>query len=167
RIDTIYGANFIVLAPEHPLAEQFAAASADPAAFRARAQAFRTQERDVRMGGKEGFDTGRRAINPFTGQPIPIWVANFVLWGYGTGAVMGVPGHDERDFAFASAYKLPITVVVQQADSPLSAETMTEAHSGEGALVNSGEYNGLPWEEANRRMTADAKARGIGEGTVQ
>src|SRR6185503_9354959 len=137
RIDTIFGANFIMLAPEHPLVEEFAAASADPAAFRAKAQAFRSQERDVRMGGKQGFDTGRQAINPFTGQPVPIWVANFVLWGYGTGAVMGVPGHDERDFEFARTYNLPITVVVQKAGEPLSAETMTEAHAGEGSLVNS------------------------------
>jgi len=167
RVDTIYGANFIVLAPEHPLVEQFAAASVDPAAFRAKAQAFRTQERDVRMGGKEGFDTGHTAVNPFTGTAVPIWVANFVLWGYGTGAVMGVPGHDERDFAFARAYHLPITVVVQKDGEPLSGETMSEAHAGEGSLVNSGDYNGTPWEEANRRMTADAKARGIGEGTVQ
>src|SRR3954463_7627399 len=167
RIDTIFGANFIMLAPEHPLVEQFAAASPDPAAFRAQAQAFRTQERDVRMGGKEGFDTGREAINPFTGKRVPIWIANFVLWGYGTGAVMGVPGHDERDFEFARTYHLPITIVVQRPDQPLSADTMIEAHAGEGSLVNSGEYNGLPWEEANRRMTMDAAARGIGEGTVQ
>jgi len=167
RIDTIFGATFIVLAPEHPLVEQFAAASPDPAAFRAKAQAFRSQERDVRMGGKEGFDTGHTAINPFTGKPIPIWIANFVLWGYGTGAVMGVPGHDERDFEFARAYNLPITIVVQREGAPLSVETMTEAHAGEGSLINSGEYNGIEWEEANRRMTADAKARGIGEGTVQ
>jgi leucyl-tRNA synthetase len=167
RIDTIYGANFIMLAPEHPLVERFAAASSDPAAFRAKAQAFRSQERDVRMGGKQGFDTGRQAINPFSGKPVPIWVANFVLWGYGTGAVMGVPGHDERDFEFARAYNLPITVVVQREDAPLSAETMTEAHAGEGSLVNSDRFNGLPWEEANRVMTADARTRGIGEGTVQ
>jgi len=167
RIDTIYGANFIMLAPEHPLVERFAAASSDPSGFRAKAQAFRAQERDVRMGGKQGFDTGRQAINPFTGKPVPIWVANFVLWGYGTGAVMGVPGHDERDFEFARAYHLPITIVVQRDGDPLSAETMTEAHAGEGSLVNSDTYNGLPWEDANRAMTADAKARGIGEGTVQ
>ncbi len=167
RIDTIYGAHFIVLAPEHPLVEQFAVASTDAAAFRAKAQAFRSQERDVRMGGKEGFDTGRQAINPFTGKPVPIWVANFVLGEYGTGAVMGVPGHDQRDFEFARAYNLPITIVVQRDDEPLSAETMTEAHAGAGALVNSGEYNGLPSEEANRRMTAEAKRRGIGEGTIQ
>jgi leucyl-tRNA synthetase len=167
RIDTIFGANFIMLAPEHPLVEQFAAASADPAAFRAKAQAFRSQERDVRMGGKQGFDTGREAINPFTGKPVPIWVANFVLWGYGTGAVMGVPGHDQRDFEFAKTYNLPITIVVQRQGEPLSAETMIEAHAGDGSLLNSGEYNGMPWEDANRRMTDDAKARGVGEGTVQ
>ncbi len=167
RIDTIFGANFIVLAAEHPLVEQFAAASPDPPAFRAKAQAFRSQERDVRMGGKEGFDTGRQAINPFTGKPVPIWVANFVLWGYGTGAVMGVPGHDQRDFEFARTYNLPITIVVQREGEPLSADTMTEAHAGDGSLVNSGEYNGLPWEEANRQMTAEAERRGVGEGTVQ
>jgi leucyl-tRNA synthetase len=167
RIDTIYGATFIVLAPEHPLVERFAAASPDPAAFRARALAFRSQDRDARMSGKEGFDTGRTAVNPFTGGPIPIWVANFVLGEYGTGAVMGVPGHDARDFEFAKTYNLPIAIVVQSDTAPISAETMTAAHAGEGRLVNSGEFNGLPWEEANRRMTTAAAERGIGQGTVQ
>jgi leucyl-tRNA synthetase len=170
RIDTIYGANFIVLAPEHPLVQQFAAASPDPAAFRAKVAKFTGQDRSARMTGeveKEGFDTGRAAINPFTGQPIPIWVANFVLIDYGTGAVMGVPGHDERDFEFARKYHLPVTVVVQKPGEPLDGATMTEAHAGEGVLVNSGPFDGLPWEEANRTMTADAAKRGIGEGTVQ
>src|SRR5438876_584234 len=140
RVDTIYGANFIMLAPEHTLVEEFAASSPDPAAFRARAQAFRAQDRDARMGGKEGFDTGRRAVNPFTRQPVPIWVANFVLGEYGTGAVMGVPGHDERDFEFARKYDLPITIVVQPDAAPIAVETMTEAHAGEGRLVHSGEF---------------------------
>jgi leucyl-tRNA synthetase len=170
RIDTIYGANFIVLAPEHPLVKQFADESADPAAFRAKVQKFTSQDRSARMTGeveKEGFDTGRTAINPFTGKPVPIWIANFVLADYGTGAVMGVPGHDERDFEFARKYKLPITVVVQRPDAPLDAATMTEAHAGEGFLVNSGEWNGLPWEDANRKMTAAVEKRGIGSGTVQ
>jgi leucyl-tRNA synthetase len=170
RIDTIYGANFIVLAPEHPLVQRFADESGDPAGFRAKVQKFTAQDRSARMTGeveKEGFDTGRTAINPFTGKPVPIWVANFVLIDYGTGAVMGVPGHDERDFEFARKYKLPITIVVQKQDHPLDADTMTEAHAGEGNLVNSGEFNGLPWEEANRKMTAEAERRGIGNGTVQ
>ncbi|HYT65231.1 MAG TPA: leucine--tRNA ligase [Vicinamibacterales bacterium] len=170
RIDTIYGANFIVLAPEHPLVQQFADASADPAGFRAKVAKFTAQDRSARMTGeveKEGFDTGRQAINPFTGKPVPIWIANFVLIDYGTGAVMGVPGHDQRDLEFARKYQLPITIVVQNPDNPLNADTMAEAHAGEGALVNSGEYNGLSWEEANRKMTAEAETRGIGRGTVQ
>jgi leucyl-tRNA synthetase len=179
RIDTIYGANFIVLAPEHPLVQEFADASPDPAGFRAKAAKFTAQDKSDRMTGaveKEGFDTGRTAVNPFTGQPVPIWVANFVLIDYGTGAVMGVPGHDQRDFEFARKYQLPVTIVVQPASAEgpgasgaqaLTADSMTEAHAGEGVLVSSGEYSGLAWDEANRRMTADAKARGIGEGTVQ
>ena len=167
RIDTIYGASFMVLAPEHPLVERFAGESTDPAAMRAAAQAFRSQDRDARMGGKEGFDTGRRAVNPFTGQSIPIWIANFVLWGYGTGAVMGVPGHDGRDFEFARKYQLPVRVVVQPEGDLLDGDALTEAHAGDGVLVNSGPWNGLPWEEANRRMTAEAVTRSFGEGTVQ
>ena len=170
RIDTIYGANFIVLAPEHPLVQRLAAESADPAGFRAKAQKLAAQDRTARMSGeveKEGFDTGRRAINPFTKQPVPIWVANFVLGEYGTGAVMGVPGHDQRDFEFAKKYALPITVVVQPEGEKLSVETMTEAKPGAGRLVASGEFNGLAWEEANRKMTAAAEERGIGERTVQ
>jgi leucyl-tRNA synthetase len=170
RIDTIYGANFIVLAPEHPLAQQFAAESSDPAAFRAKVAKFTSQDKSARLQGeveKEGFDTGRKAINPFTGKPIPIWVANFVLIDYGTGAVMGVPGHDARDFEFARKYSLPITIVVEKTGEPLNAGTMTEAHAGEGMLVNSGEWNGLPWEDANGRMTEAAEKRGIGKGTVQ
>jgi leucyl-tRNA synthetase len=170
RIDTIYGANFIVLAPEHPIVREFAEESEDSAAFRGRVAKFTSQDKSARMTGdveKEGFDTGRTAVNPFTGRPIPIWVANFVLIDYGTGAVMGVPGHDERDFEFARKYGLPVTVVVQKDDAPIDAATMTEAHAGEGKLVNSGPYDGLAWPEANRAMTADAATRGIGEGTVQ
>ena len=170
RIDTIYGANFIVLAPEHPLVKDFAASSSDPAGFKAKVAKFTSQDRSARMTGeveKEGFFTGRTAVNPFTGKPVPIWVANFVLIDYGTGAVMGVPGHDARDFEFARKYDLPITVVVEKAGEKLDPGAMTEAHAGEGALVNSGDYNGLPWEEANRRMTAEAETRGIGQGTIQ
>jgi leucyl-tRNA synthetase len=170
RIDTIYGANFIVLAPEHPLVRHFAEESDDPGAFRAKVAKFTAQDRSARLTGeveKEGFDTGRRAINPFTRKPVPIWVANFVLIEYGTGAVMGVPGHDQRDFEFARKYKLPITIVVEKEGTHLDAATMPEAYAGEGRLVNSGPYDGAPWEEANQRMTADAKKAGVGEGTVQ
>jgi len=170
RIDTIYGANFVLLAPEHPLVERYAAETADPALFRAKTQRFRSQDRSARMTGevdKEGFDTGRTVVNPFTGQPVPVWVANFVLGEYGTGAVMGVPGHDQRDFEFARKYGLPITIVVQPGGPRLDAATLEAAHDGEGMLVSSGPYDGMPAAEANRRMTADAESRGIGQRTVQ
>src|SRR5438477_2508974 len=84
RIDTIYGATFVVLAPEHPLVETFAAMAKDPAAFKSKAQAFRAEDKEARLGGKEGFDTGQFAINPFTNEKVPIWVGNFVLAEYGT-----------------------------------------------------------------------------------
>jgi leucyl-tRNA synthetase len=117
---------------------------------------------------KEGFDTGFTAINPFTNQPVPVWVANFVLGEYGTGAVMGVPGHDERDFEFARKYSLPIAVVIApSADNVPTPASLTEAYAGPGVLVNSGEFNGLDWQEANRRMTEEAARRGIGSATVQ
>ena len=170
RIDTIYGANFVLIAPEHPLVDQFAQASGDPAAFRAKAAAFRAQDRTARMTGeveKEGFDTGRTAINPFTQRPVPIWVANFVLGEYGTGAVMGVPAHDQRDFEFARKYGLPVTVVVQPDSGPIDGASLTAAMDGDGTLVESGDFSGLRAAEGNRRMTADAAARGFGEATVQ
>jgi leucyl-tRNA synthetase len=170
RIDTIFGAMFVMLAPEHPLVEQYASESDDPAAFRAKVAKFRGQDKSARMTGeveKEGFDTGRTVTNPFTGQPVPVWVANFVLGDYGTGAVMGVPGHDQRDFEFARKYNLPIRVVIQPDGHGLTADALPEAYAGDGVLVESGAWNGLPWAEANRKMTADAAARGVGEGTVQ
>jgi len=171
RIDTIYGATFVMLAPEHKIVEQYAAASGDPAGFKARVARFRSQDRTARLMGeveKEGFDTGWKAINPFTNQPVPIWVANFVLGEYGTGAVMGVPAHDQRDFEFASKYNLAIVPVVRpvDGDAPVSVE-LTEAASNDGVLVASGPYSGLGSDDARARMTADARQRGIGEGTVQ
>jgi leucyl-tRNA synthetase len=179
RIDTIFGANFLLLAPEHPFVQEWSRA-AGAEAFRANMQRFQAQDRTARMTGeveKEGFDTGRTAINPFTHQPVPIWVANFVLVEYGTGAVMGVPGHDARDFEFARKYGLPVTVVVQPAPAegsggagtlpPLDGATMTESYDGPGRLVNSGEFTGLPASEGIEKMSAAAQSRGIGERTVQ
>jgi hypothetical protein len=163
RIDTIFGSTFVLIAPEHPLVERFAAGSADPEAFRARAAAFRGQDRTARMTGeveKEGFDTGRTVTNPFTQQPVPVWVANFVLGDYGTGAVMGVPGHDQRDFEFARKYGLPIPIVVQPEGDTLSGETLAAAYDGPGTLVGSGAYTGLEAAEANRRMTGHRPGHG-------
>jgi leucyl-tRNA synthetase len=171
RIDTIYGSTFVLLAPEHPLVARFADESGDARAFKAQAARFRAQDRAARLSGeveKEGFFTGRYAINPFAGEPVPIWVANFVLGEYGTGAVMAVPAHDQRDFEFARKYGLPIRVVVRPNDGEAPAvEAMTEAVSNDGILINSGEWNGLTSDEARRALTAEAQRRGIGEGTVQ
>ena len=170
RIDTIYGATFILLAPEHPLVQQW---SREPGGdqFREALTRFQSQDRTARMTGeveKEGFETGRHAVNPFTNKPVPIWVANFVLVEYGTGAVMAVPAHDQRDFEFARKYNLPITVVVRPSDgAPASLGAMSEATSNDGVLVASGPYDGTPSDAARTAIATEAARRGIGEATVQ
>jgi leucyl-tRNA synthetase len=170
RIDTIYGATFVVLAPEHPMVDRLAAESPNPEAFRARVAKFRALDREARRDGsieKEGFDTGRKALNPFSGEEVPIWIANFVLAEYGTGAIMGVPAHDERDFEFARKYSLPVRVVVQAGDKAHDGATMAEATTNYGRVINSGEYNGQEAPAVITRMIADAEKRGIGTGEVQ
>jgi leucyl-tRNA synthetase len=174
RIDTIFGATFVLLAPEHPMVDRFAVKSPDPEGFRARVAAFRALDREARLTGaleKEGFDTGRTVINPFTKREVPVWVANFVLAEYGTGAIMAVPAHDQRDFEFARKYNLPITVVVVPAEqAPGSAPSgagMTEATTRYGRLVESGEYTGQEAPAVLAKMTADAERQGIGTGEVQ
>jgi leucyl-tRNA synthetase len=154
RIDTIFGATFLMLAPEHALVTAFAKQSADEKGFMEKAQRFRSQDRAGRLTGeveKEGFFTGRYVINPFTHKPIPIWVANYVLAEYGTGAVMGVAAHDERDRDFATKYDLPIVPVINDDD----------------VLIESGKYTGMPAGQAIKAITEEAEERGIGEGTVQ
>ena len=174
RIDTVYGANFILLAPEHPLVQRWAQEPGGEA-LGASLKRFQAQDRTARLTGeveKEGFDTGRRAMNPFTGQPVPVWVANFVLIEYGTGAVMGVPAHDQRDFEFARKYGLPITVVVRPPDGAEATRVSGDADlegavSNDGVLVNSGRYDGLDSDTARREIADEARQRGIGEPTVQ
>ena len=175
RIDTIYGATFVLLAPEHSMVDRFVKESPDPKALQERVAAFRALDREARMTGaldKEGFDTGRTAVNPFTGQEVPIWIANFVLAEYGTGAIMAVPAHDQRDFEFARKYNLPIRIVVrsdghQAADERVAGAEMTEASTNYGRLVDSGEYSGQEAPAVIARMTADAETRGVGVGEVQ
>jgi len=165
RIDTIFGATFMLLAPEHGLVSRFAKESEDEPAFLAKAQKYRAQDRAGRLTGeveKEGFFTGRFAINPYTGLPIPICIANYVLGEYGTGAVMGVPAHDDRDREFATKYGLEIKpVVVARDGSPAGAAT------DDCVLVESGDYSGMPADAARQAITEDAEERGIGHGTVQ
>ena len=167
RIDTIYGATFVVLAPEHALVDTFAAMATDPAAFKSKVQAFRAEDKEARLGGKEGFDTGQCAINPFTNEKVPIWVGNFVLAEYGTGAIMAVPAHDERDFEFAKKYNLPIRIVVRSAETPDTAAELTDATTNYGKLVDSDEYSGAEAPAVMSRMIADAEKRGIGTGETQ
>ena len=174
RIDTICGATFVMLAPEHPLVDRFADEASDAAAFLKRVQQFRSQDRADRLTGaveKEGFDTGRTAINPFTGQSVPVWIANFVLAEYGTGAVMAVPAHDQRDFEFARKYQLPVEVVIQPETGvemiPLDGASMEEAYAGPGRLVNSGEFTGRSTEGAAAFMALAAESKGVGRPEVQ
>jgi leucyl-tRNA synthetase len=170
RIDTIYGATFVTLGPEHPMVDAFAAESADPKVLRDAATRFRMQDRIARMSGeieKEGFFTGRYALNPFTREQVPIWVANFVIGDYGTGAVMAVPAHDERDFELAVKHALPVRVVIQPADRTDPQPSGDAAFVDDGVLVESGPYTGLTSAAARDRIAADARAQGLGEKTIQ
>ena len=172
RIDTIYGCTAVFLAPDHPMVEKLIARAKEPEKLRADAERIKRASVHPRVEAnleKLGVDTGFTARNPFNGEKVPVWLANFVLMEYGTGAVMAVPAHDQRDFEFCSAYGLPIRTVIVPADG-LPPEKLEAAYteSGNGAkLVNSGPYDGLTSEQAVLRMTEDAEARGFGKGTVQ
>jgi len=167
RVDTIYGASAIFLSPAHPLLPGLFAGRAGQDKMgevwnRLRQRIVRGA--DLATAEKEGFFTGRFAVNPFSGENVPIWVANFVLAEYGSGAVMAVPAHDQRDFEFAQKYQLPTPVVIQPLEGPkLLADTMTEAYVEYGRLADSGPYSGLTTQQAQEKMTADAKAKGFGE----
>jgi leucyl-tRNA synthetase len=170
RVDTIYGASGLILAPEHPLVETLIAGMDDRAALEENLQRLRrrtTRTEDIATAEKEGFFTGRYARNPFNEERIPIWVGNFVLMEYGTGAVQCVPAHDERDFDFAKKFGLPIPIVVQPNEGkPLTPETLDAAFIDYGTLVNSGPYTGLASEKAIEKMSADAEAHGFGKSEI-
>jgi leucyl-tRNA synthetase len=158
RPDTLFGATYMVLAPEHPLVEKITP-PARRAAVSAYVEAARRKSERARMAEvktKSGVDTGARARNPATGAEIPIWIADYVLAGYGTGAIMAVPGHDERDFEFARAFGLPIVEVVSGGD------LAREAFTGDGVAVNSGFLDGLATPEAKQHMLRWLEAEGHG-----
>lgn len=165
RPDTIFGATYLVLAPEHPLVDAITTEGQREAVQGYRNRAAK-QDLVTRKTTKEktGVFTGAYATNPATGEPVPVWIADYVLMEYGTGAIMAVPGHDERDFEFATVFALPIVRVVagpdHQADSPLEAAYTDDA---DGRLVNSGPFDGLPVAEAKAAVTAWLAARGAGE----
>lgn len=168
RQDTLYGATFMSLAPEHPLAMTLATPERreEVASFVAR---VRNQDKIKRTSDdfvKEGVFTGSWAVNPVNGRRIPIYLANFVLMDYGTGAVMAVPTHDQRDFEFARKYDIPMVVVIQPEDRPLDPAAMTEAWTEAGLLVHSGPFDGLDNETAKEKIAAYLEAQGIGRKTV-
>jgi leucyl-tRNA synthetase len=172
RVDTIYGATSVQLAPEHPLVADLAANQAE---LRAKIDQLNTEQRKAKEAGdigeieKHGVNTGRFAQNPYSGEKVPIWVANYIVMDYGTGAIMSVPAHDERDYEFAKKYDIEIRlVIVPRPDDP--EETVVEPAlpftSSNGTLVNSGPFSGLDCEEAIRRMSAHAEKNGFGKATV-
>lgn len=165
RQDTVFGVSYIVLAPEHPFVERLIAGKQEAEAVKAFVEKVKGLSEVNRTSGdteKEGLFTGAYAIHPFTGAQVPIWVANYVLFEYGTGAVMGVPAHDERDFIFAKKYNLPIKVVIQPAGEALTVDTMTEAYSGPGTMVDSGEFTGLDNEAGKIAIAKWFEEQGIG-----
>ncbi len=166
RQDTIYGATFVSLAIEHPLAlELYRGTSQEKPVkeFVERIGKTSQARRGEEEGEKEGVFTGAYCNNPFTGDKIPIYLANFVLMGYGTGAVMAVPAHDQRDFEFARKYRLPIRVVIQPKDQVLKAEEMTEAYVEEGIMVGSGPFSGLPSNEGREKIALFLEEKGWGK----
>ncbi len=168
RVDTVFGVSYVVLAAEHPLVQTITTPEHREAvtAFTASLSSKSDLERTSLME-KAGVPTGAFALHPLTGARIPIWIANYVLAEYGTGAVMGVPGHDERDFVFAKQYGLPIVRVVVPTDSDLAPDApLDEALTGDGTLVNSGAFDGMSSADARRAITDALHARGIGEGVV-
>ncbi len=169
RPDTLFGATFMVLAPEHPLALSLSAGTAQEAAVAAFVAEIRRADKTVRTdvaAEKEGVFTGAYAINPMTRERMPIWVANFVLMEYGTGAIMAVPAHDQRDFDFAGKYGLPIRVVIQPSGEALSGQTMEAAYEGEGTMVNSGAFCGMGSEEGKLAVCQFLEEQGIGKRAV-
>ncbi len=170
RPDTLYGATFMVLAPEHPLTSGLAEGTLQEAAVAAFVERMRHSDKAARTDAtaeKEGVFTGAHAVNPLTKERIPIWVANFILMEYGTGAIMAVPAHDQRDFDFATKYRLPIRVVIQPDGDPLPDGSRLEtAYEGEGRMVDSGPFTGMPSREGILAVCDFLEDRRIGKRAV-
>jgi leucyl-tRNA synthetase len=166
RVDTIFGATSVQLAPEHPLVKELAAADSG---LKKQVQQLMEEQKKARESGdvgsieKHGVPTGHFAINPYNGDPLPVWIANYVLMDYGTGAIMSVPGHDERDYEFAKKYALHIQRVIAPASGE---ESELPFVSEDGVLVNSDEFNGLSCHEAQKKMQELAEAKGFGEAKI-
>ena len=177
RVDTIFGATYMVLAPEHPLLEEFIRDVDNRGEILEFVEGFRSESKIKRAQldiEKKGIFTGRYLINPMNNKKIPLWVANYVLMEYGTGAIMAVPAHDQRDFEFAKKYALPIEVVIAPEQElkifhlyPKSSSPPTRAHEGDGTMVNSGQFNGLPNRKAVKKIADFMQKNRIGHRTIQ
>ncbi len=160
RPDTFYGMSFVAVAPEHSLVKHYLSLTTDHrplTTFLQECSQLGTSEEAIEKAEKKGFDTGLTVVNPFTGSEHPLYIANFVLMGYGTGAVFGCPAHDARDFEFATKYQLPILPVVSGYPEPL-----TEAYTGDGILINSPLFNGLSVAQAKEKAIVQLEAMGVG-----
>jgi leucyl-tRNA synthetase len=162
RVDTIYGATCVILAPEHELIKRYLSGDAAAAV---KAMIDKRAQQGPGDIVKEGLFTGLYAINPYSGERVPVWVGNFVLTGYGTGAIMAVPAHDERDFEFCTQYGIPIRPVIRPSDGELPS-VAESAFTDYGVVENSGQWSGLPSAEAKRQMSAHAKEHGFGEAAI-
>jgi len=169
RADTLMGATYVAVAAEHPLAAQAAANNPALAAFIEECKHGSVAEADLAAMEKKGMPTGLRVVHPLTGEYLPVWVANYVLMGYGEGAVMAVPAHDERDFAFATRYKLPIKMVVRSTRNAYDdiVAPWQDAYAEHGRLINSGKYDGLHFQDAVDAIAADLEAKNLGRKRVQ
>ncbi len=169
RVDTVFGVTYMVLAPEHPIVKKLIETNPDQEKILAFIDEVKNEndiERTSETAEKRGMFTGGYAIHPMTGARVPIWIANYVLYEYGTGAVMAVPTHDERDFAFAKKYDLPMKLVVQNEAGDLDLSSMEEAYHDDGILVDSGEFTGLSSAEGRKAITKQFEEMGIGHEKV-
>ncbi len=164
RPDTVYGVTYMVIAPEHPFLDRIT----DPG-VRAFIDKFKSQSLIDRLSEekeKEGIDTGLKVVNPFNGETVPLYVGNFVLMDYGTGAIMSVPAHDTRDFAFAKKYGIPVKLVIDNPDAPIDVNAMEDAYVDNGVCVNSGPITGVGNREAIEKISDYAESKGIGKREV-
>ncbi|SEI01333.1 leucyl-tRNA synthetase [Rheinheimera pacifica] len=164
RPDTLYGVTYVAVAAQHPLAQQAAATNPALAAFIEDCKGGKMAEAELATMEKKGCATGIYAVHPLTGEQVPVWVANFVLMDYGSGAVMAVPGHDQRDYEFASKYQLPIKQVIAPVDGAIQqCDLSLAAYTEKGVLINSAEFDGLAFEQAFNAIAAKLAAMGRGE----
>ncbi len=169
RQDTLFGVTFMSIAPEHPIVETLIKNSKQADSIRAFCQRIMSEDKASRTDDKqvkEGVFTGAYAINPLNNEKIPVWIGNFVLMDYGTGAIMSVPAHDQRDFEFAKKYDLPIRVVIQNEARDLDAASMTQAYTDDGWMTNSGKFDGISNSEAKERIADHVERSGFGKRTV-